>query len=378
MTGRADVVIIGAGIAGASLAWQLRGGRRVVLLEAEDSPSHHATGRSAAIMTPHAGAPLIRAASLASRGFLTKPPEGFCDVPLTSARGVLRLADESGREALALALAEGLALGRPLRMLSRPELAEMGLPVTAGVVCGLHDTEPRDIDVDALHRAFLRGSGADLRLRASVTGLDRSRDVWRVQTPQGTLEAPVVVNAAGAFADRVAVMAGLRPRGLEPRKRTIAHFDLPGIGTRHWPLIADPEVSFYVKPEGRGILLSPSDATPAEPGEIWPDNMDIAIAVDRMQRWLDLDPRRPSASWAGLRSSMPDDDPVAGWDPEAPGFFWFAGQGGFGIQSSPALSRAAAAILCGDPIPGGLASAGLTATPLSPARLDKIESEALA
>lgn len=377
MSARADILIIGAGIAGASLAWQLRGSGRVVLLEAEDTPAHHSTGRSAAVMTPYAGAPLTRAASLASRGFLNHPPEGFCDVPLTAPRGVLRLADAAGRERLEAALDEGLPQGRTLRLMDRSEIAAMGLPITGRVALGLHDREPRDIDVDALHRAYLRGSDADLRLQSRVRDIRRAGSDWVVDTSRERLTAPIVVNAAGAFADEVAQLAGLRSRGLTPCKRTIAHFECPGLSTCGWPLIADPDFSFYVKPEATGILVSPSDTTPAPPGEVWADDLDIAVAVDRMHGWLDLNLRRPRASWAGLRSFFPDQDPLAGYDPEAEGFFWYAGQGGFGIQSSPALSRAAAAILRGDPVPEDLAQAGLTRDNLSPSRLDTLSSKDL-
>ena len=377
MSARADIIIIGAGIAGASLAWQLRGSGRVVLLEAEDTPAHHSTGRSAAVMTPYAGAPLTRAASLASRGFLNHPPEGFCDVPLTAPRGVLRLADAAGRERLEAALDEGLSQGRTLRLMDGSEIAAMGLPINGRVALGLHDGEPRDIDVDALHRAYLRGSDADLRLQSRVRDIRRAGSDWVVDTSRERLTAPIVVNAAGAFADEVAQLAGLRPRGLTPCKRTIAHFECPGLSTGGWPLIADPDFSFYVKPESTGILVSPSDKTPAPPGEVWADDLDIAVAVDRMQGWLDLNLRRPRASWAGLRSFFPDQDPLAGYDPEAEGFFWYAGQGGFGIQSSPALSRAAAAILRGDPVPEDLAQAGLTRDNLSPSRLDTLSSKDL-
>ena len=371
MTKTADVIIIGAGIAGASLAWQLRGTRRVVLLEAENNPSHHSTGRSAAMMTPYAGAPLIRAASVASRAFLLAPSDGFSDASLTTPRGVLRLAGEAELAALDAAHDDGIAEGRPFKRMTRADLMAMGLPITDRVVRGLLDTEPRDIDVDALHRGFLKGAGAELWLKAPAVSMSRTSSDWVVETPKGAVTAPVVVNAAGAFADRVAGLAGVTPRGLIPCKRTIAHFDLPSHRTGQWPLIADPTFSFYAKPEATGLLVSPSDASPVDPGEVWPDEMDIAVAVDRMQGWLDITVRRPSAAWSGLRSFFADEDPVAGFDPEVPGFFWYAGQGGYGIQSSPALSRVAAAILCDAPIPTDLSDAGLTRDALSPARLSQ-------
>lgn len=369
-----DVIIIGAGIAGASLAWQLAGSCNVLLLEQEDSPSHHSTGRSAAIMTPYAGAELMQAASLASRAFLASPPDGFSDAPLLSKRGVLRLTDEAGTGSLARVCHSGQSQGRPLRLLDRAELLALGLPLTAKAVMGLWDDEPCDIDVDALHQGFLRGAqrrGARMLTRHAVTAMTRRGGVWKVETPAGTFDAPLVVNAAGAFASRIGKLAGALPLTIHPKRRTIAVVPVPtGSDMAHWPLIADTEVSFYIKPEGKTLMVCPSDETPAEAGDVFPEELDIAIAIDRMQQWLDIPVQRVQHSWAGLRSFFDDKDPVAGFDPLAEGLFWYAGQGGFGVQSAPALSRAAAAILLGQPVPQTLGDAGLTHARLSPQRLE--------
>ncbi|KEJ97535.1 D-arginine dehydrogenase [Pseudosulfitobacter pseudonitzschiae] len=369
-----DVIIIGAGIAGASLAWQLAGSCNVLLLEQEDSPSHHSTGRSAAIMTPYAGAELMQAASLASRAFLAAPPEGFSPAPLLSRRGVLRLTDEAGAGSLARLCHTGKSQGRPLRLLDRAQLLAQGLPLTAKAVMGLWDDEPCDIDVDALHQGFLRGAqrrGARLLTRHAVTAMTRRSGVWQVETPVGTFDAPLVVNAAGAFASRIGKLAGALPLTIHPKRRTIAVVPVPpGSDMAHWPLIADAGVSFYIKPEGKTLMVCPSDETPAAPGEVYPEELDIAIAIDRMQQWLDIPVQRVQHSWAGLRSFFDDKDPVVGFDPLAEGLFWYAGQGGFGVQSAPALSRAAAAILLGQPVPQTLGDAGLTPDRLSPQRLE--------
>ncbi|WP_028956562.1 FAD-binding oxidoreductase [Sulfitobacter sp. 20_GPM-1509m] len=369
-----DVIIIGAGIAGASLAWQLAGSCNVLLLEQEDSPSHHSTGRSAAIMTPYAGAELMQAASLASRAFLAAPPEGFSEAPLLSRRGVLRLTDEAGAGSLTRVCHSGQSQGRPLRLLDRAELLAQGLPLMAKAVMGLWDDEPCDIDVDALHQGFLRGAqrrGARMLTRHAVTAMSRRGGVWQVESPAGTFEAPLVVNAAGAFASRIGKLAGALPLTIHPKRRTIAVVPVPtGSDMAHWPLIADTEVSFYIKPEGKTLMVCPSDETPAEAGEVFPEELDIAIAIDRMQQWLDIPVQRVQHSWAGLRSFFDDKDPVAGFDPLAEGLFWYAGQGGFGVQSAPALSRAAAAILLGQPVPQTLGDAGLTHARLSPQRLE--------
>ncbi|MBM1814815.1 NAD(P)/FAD-dependent oxidoreductase [Pseudosulfitobacter pseudonitzschiae] len=369
-----DVIIIGAGIAGASLAWQLAGSCKVLMLEQEDSPSHHSTGRSAAIMTPYAGADLIQAASLASRAFLAAPPDGFSDAPLLSKRGVLRLTDDAGAGALARVHRTGLGQQRPLRLLDRGQLLARGLPLTSKAVMGLWDDEPCDIDVDALHQGFLRGAGrqgARLLTKHPVLALTHRTGVWHVETPAGTFQAPIVVNAAGAFASHIAALAGAVPLAIHPKRRTIAVVPVPaGCDMAHWPLIADADASFYIKPEGKTLMVCPSDETPAAPGEVYPEELDIAIAIDRMQQWLDIPVQRVQHSWAGLRSFFDDKDPVAGFDPLAEGLFWYAGQGGFGVQSAPALSRAAAAILLGQPVPQTLGDAGLTPDRLSPQRLE--------
>lgn len=371
----ADVIIIGAGVAGASLAWQLARTHRVLILDQESTPSHHSTGRSAAIQTVYAGTPLISAASLQSRAFLSKPPAGFTEAPILSPRGVLRLSDDAGMAGLEASFALASAKGRPVELLRRAQMLERGYPIAGKVTLGLSDSEPSDIDVDALHQGFLRGAmrqGAVLRLNHRVTAMHRRAGVWHVRAGAETVTAAVVANASGAFSDAVAGMAGAMPLTITPKKRTIAVVPIPeGMEAHGWPLMADAAFSFYMKPERTGLLVSPSDAEPHEAAEAFADEMDVAIAIDRMQKWLDLPVRRVSHSWAGLRSFSEDDDPLIGFDTQAEGFFWCAGQGGFGVQSSPALSEVAACILRGEAVPAMLEAAGLTAQGLSQTRLEK-------
>lgn len=369
-----DVIIIGGGIAGASLAYFLAGKQQVVLLERESHVGYHTTGRSAAVYTPDHGAPLVRQLSHASFAILSDPPAGFAGQPLLSRRGQLLVANEEGAERLrsyAHSVAEqggrlaGISLSDARRLL--PILREEAL------AAAFHDPDICDIDVDALHQGFLRSaraSGLTLVTEADVTGIDAAGSSWRIRTSQGQWIAPIVVNAAGAWADTVATMAGLLPLGLIPKRRTMVLVDPPPSHDIHsWPLTVDFGTGFYMKPDAGRLLASPIDATPSEPCDAQPEELDVAICIDRLQQMLDLPVRRVFKAWAGLRSFLPDEEPVAGFEPRAPGFFWLAGQGGFGIQSAPALGAAAAAILLGRNLPDHLLAHGISADRLGPGRL---------
>ncbi|MFC4270332.1 FAD-dependent oxidoreductase [Sneathiella chungangensis] len=373
MSETADIVIVGAGIAGASLAWRLAPKCKVLLLEAEETPAFHSTGRSAALLTPYAGAPAIKACSLASRNFLRNPPEGFTTYPLVSARGTLLMADATHEEELIASAKEMQNVGRPVRMAPLSEAKKLGIPISERVVSLLIDDETDDIDVNSLHMGFLTGAkkeGAQLYLQTPVTKLSQRSGIWTVTAGGRQFESPIVVNAAGAFASNVATLAGAMRLPLSPKKRTIVM--IPATvreKSERWPLIADLKYSFYLKPEATGLLVSPVDAEPCKPHDVQPDEMDIAIAIDKMQQWLDIPVRRIERSWAGLRSFFPDEDPVVGYDAQAEGFFWYAGQGGFGVQSSPALSKVGAALLLKEPLPEFCGFAGLHQNNFSPNRI---------
>jgi D-arginine dehydrogenase len=366
-----DIAVIGAGMAGASIAACLAPDRHVILLEREDRPGYHSTGRSAALWVPKYGPPLVRTLTRASKPFFEAPGDGFGPVPLLTPRGGLVLAREDQRPALAALIGESGGALRPVGASGARAAVPLLRPDYAADAA--FDPEVADIDVAALHQGFLRrlrAHGGALRTRAEVRGLYPAGGGWRIETEAGPVAADIVVNAGGAWADRVADLAGAVPLGLVPKRRTAIILDPPpGVDPAPWPVVDDVGEAFYLKPDAGRLLASPADATPSPPCDTAPDELDVAICVDRIERAFDLGVRHIGHRWAGLRSFLPDGLPVAGFDPAVPGFFWLAGQGGYGIQMAPALARAAAALLLGRPLPDDLAAAGVTAAALSPGRL---------
>lgn len=368
-----DVIVIGAGIAGAGIAAEIGAGLRVALLEQEAQPGYHTTGRSAAVFAESYGGPVVRILSRASRPFFEQPPPGFCEQPLFQPRGFLFIAREDQRQQLE-ALAEAPDLRDASRRLTPAQACErMPLLRQDYLAAALLDHGASDIEVHALHQGYLaqlRRNGGRLFCQARAERIERGPAGWRVHTAAGVFEAPLLVNAAGAWADQVGAMAGATGIGLQPLRRTAALVDVPGhSGMEHWPLTIDIDEEFYFKPDAGRLLLSPGDETPSEPCDAQPEDMDLAIAVDHIESATTLDIRRMHSRWAGLRSFVADRAPVAGHAPDAPGFFWLAGQGGYGIQTAPALSRFAAAQLLGRGMPADLADLGLEAAALSPQRL---------
>lgn len=369
----ADVVIIGAGIAGASAAADLAGDRRVLVLERESFPGMHSTGRSAALFSEIYGSAPIRALSRASRDFLYDPPAGFAEGPTVRPRGALHIA--SAGQLAALEAFAGLPDVAPaVRRLDAQGCRE-ACPILREdyVVAGVLETGSADLDVDALHQGWLRqlrAAGGRVAVDAEVTGLSRTAGGWRVETPGLTVEAPVVINAAGAWADRIAALAGAAPIGLQPMRRTALIVDAPeGADPQGWAMVIDIDEEFYFRPDAGALLLSPGDETPSEPCDAQPEELDIAIAVDRVQNATTLQVRRVRRSWAGLRSFVADRTPVVGFAADAPGFFWLAGQGGYGIQTAPAMGRLAGSLVRGEGVPQALADHGVTAADLAPERL---------
>ncbi|MDF2096244.1 NAD(P)/FAD-dependent oxidoreductase [Aquibaculum arenosum] len=366
-----DIIVVGAGIAGASAAARLAADARVLLLEREEQPGYHSTGRSAAMYIVNYGPPDVRALSIAGREFFLGPPEGFADTPLVSPRGVLMLA-HPGQEAI---LDKELAASVGMEAIS-PETARELVPLLRpeAVAAAGYESDAQDIDVAALHQGFLRlfrARGGQMQLRAPLDSAKRKSGVWEVTTPAGTFEAPILINAAGAWADLTAEAAGVRPLGIQPKRRTALIIDgAPGEpGSARWPLMADCGETWYCRPEAtRKLLVSPADATPTEPCDARPEELDVALAVDRFQQAVDLPVQRIEHSWAGLRSFSPDGSLVIGFDAEAEGFFWMAGQGGYGIQTSPGASALAAALVRKESLPSYLTAAGVDPQALSPAR----------
>jgi D-arginine dehydrogenase len=338
-----DIAIIGAGMAGASLAAEVAGEASVLLIEAEDQPGYHSTGRSAAFWAESYGGPFIQPLTTASGPFLEA--QGFL-----KARGGLHIADLDGLEALArLEVEFGDRVG--FQRLDRDGLQALLPGLRDGWVQGLLEPSCRDIDVAGLHGFYLakaRRNGAKLVANAEVAGLRRDGLGWIVETAGGSFRTGAVVNAAGAWADRVAALAGAAPVGLQPYRRTLSQLRVDPPAASDLPLVMDSLERFYFKPEAGGRLwLSPHDETPCDPCDCAAEELDVAIAIDRLERAVDWKVERVERSWAGLRSFAPDRRPVYGFDAGASGFFWCAGQGGFGIQTAPAAAKLAADLLLG-------------------------------
>ena len=341
-----DIAVIGAGIAGASIAAELSPHARVVMLEAEDQPGYHATGRSAAFWEECYGGPEIVPLTLASGPYLRE--NGFL-----SQRGALYIGRDSEHAALDSFVEQFSRTGATLERLRRKELAAIvpGLkPEWTGAVW-----EPAcaDIDVGALHAAYLRqakAAGAALIVRAQVARIERMGEGWTLTTASDqTLTARIVVNAAGAWADDIAQMAGARPIGIQPLRRTVAQLRVSPPPPGDLPLVLDVAGQFYFRPEGGRLWLSPHDEEPSLPCDAAPEELAVAEAIDRLEQVVDWRVEAVEHKWAGLRSFAPDRKPVYGFDPACDGFFWFAGQGGYGIQTSPAAARLGAQLLLGLP-----------------------------
>lgn len=371
-----DWLIIGAGIAGASLAWRLAPHGKVVILEREAAPGMHSTGRSAALYLESYGPPQVRALTLAGRDFLFGPPAGFSEVPILSPRGALTVATAALRAELDQQYEVVRALSPLARRVEAAEARAMVPVLRDSVIGGVLEPDAMDIDVDALLQAWLRGArraGAVLECGVEVVSIERVAGPgsdWRVGDGRRSWRAPVVVDAAGAWADEVAARAGVGPIGLQPKRRSAFVFAPPvGVASHTWPAFIAADESFYVKPDAGQLLGSPANADPVPPHDVVAEELDVAIGIDRIQAWTTLEIRRPSRTWAGLRSFVADGGLVGGFDPDASGFFWLAAQGGYGIQSSAGMSEACAALVRGQPLPGKFADLGLGEAMLSPARL---------
>jgi D-arginine dehydrogenase len=369
-----DFLVVGSGIAGASVAASLAAKASVALVERETAHGYHTTGRSAALYAASYGNEAIRAITRASRAFFDNPPEGFAAHPILSPRGCLYIARQDQLASLQALCDGSLASGVPVERIGEAEARGFCPVLRPGyVVQAGYEPTAMDIDVDALHQGYLRQVrtlGGDIRLEAELVGLERVGGAWAARLANGeTLTAKVVIDAAGAWADRVASLAGAKPVGLTPLKRTAVLLDEPpGVISRGWPAVIDADEQFYFKPEAGKILASPADETPSEPHDAFSDEMDVAICIDRVQQAADIPVRRVGRSWAGLRTFAPDRIPVMGCDPVVEGFFWLAGQGGYGVQTAPAAGRLAAALAMGEPLPEDLTALGLRAETLSPAR----------
>ncbi|MGE0178608.1 MAG: NAD(P)/FAD-dependent oxidoreductase [Sphingomonas sp.] len=342
-----DVAIVGAGIAGASLAAEIAGEASVLIVEAEAQPGYHSTGRSAAFWSETYGGPLIQPLTSASGSFLASPPDDFAEAPLMTPRGALHVAEAEGAEALGTLAAEFAGSAIRFESFDRAALAAVLPGLRPGWDRALAEPSCADIDVAALHAAYLRRArarGAALVTDARVDKAARRNGRWTIDTGTGAFEAFTLVNAAGAWADDLARRAGMRTIGIQPYRRTIVQALVDPAPPADLPLIIDAAGRFYFKPEAGGRLwLSPHDETACDPCDSAPEELDIALAIDGMERIVNWRVARVERSWAGLRSFAPDRLPVYGF--AEPGFFWCAGQGGFGIQTAPAAAKLAAGLL---------------------------------
>lgn len=350
-----DIVIVGAGIAGVGLAAALGTGPRVLIIEQESRPAYHSTGRSAAIFIQNYGNAAIRTLSAASAPLFRDGDPAWFAHPLLSQRGLMYVSDEEGLEhhRELLAEAQGMVeIGIDEAMAMAPLLRRERL------VAAAYERDAQDIDVNALHEGWLRkarAAGVTVLTDARLAAAARSGGRWRIEAGGHRVTADVLVNAAGAWADEVAGLAGVAPLGLQPMRRSIAVLPVPaGIDISRWPLIADSAEGWYAKPDAGKLYVSPAEEIPVEPHDAWVDDMVLAEGLYRFEQAMDWPVTRVERSWAGLRTFAPDRTPVAGFDPAAEGFFWLAGQGGYGIQTSPALSALAAALVRGEAAPTGL------------------------
>jgi D-arginine dehydrogenase len=374
MPQQADFLIIGGGIAGASVAYWLSPHGRVILLERESQPGYHSTGRSAAMFMESYGTPQVCALTRASRAFFENPPAGFADSPVLSARGAMMVATQGQDTLLANYWESARTLSPNARLLDASAACAMVPVLRADRVLGaVHEPDALAMDVDVLHQGYLRGirrSGGTVVCNAEVTALQRSAQGWQLRAGGIDYAAPVVLNAAGAWADVVASLAGVRPIGLQPKRRSAFIFAPPqGVSSNDWPLTIGIDEDWYFKPDAGMLLGSPANADPVPPQDVQAEELDIALAIDRIESMTSLSIRRPSRTWAGLRSFVADGDLVGGFDADASGFFWVAAQGGYGIQTSAAMGEACAALARGLPIPERIASFGLSAAMLAAQRL---------
>lgn len=368
-----DVIVVGAGIAGVSAAYELCSDRSVLVLEQEATAAFHSTGRSAALFLESYGNRPIRALTTGSRGALVDPPDCF-DRPLLTPRPMLQFARPGRGDAVRDMFASVRTLAPDVELLSPTDAVALfpALRVEA-VEAALHEPGSMEIDVHAVHQGFLRGlrqRGGHLRASSAVSAMTRTGGVWEVTTTAGDVHrAPEVVNAAGAWADAVAAIAGARPVGLSPRRRTVFMVARPDDLTGETlPTVSDIDESFYLKPDGAQLLCSPADETPVDPHDARPDDLEIARALDAIDECTTIGARHVRSSWAGLRSFVADRTPVVGPDPDVAGLHWCAGQGGYGIQTCAAMARVTAAAVRGDAVPADLVALGVSFDDLSPAR----------
>lgn len=368
-----DIAIIGGGIAGASLAHFIGGTRSVLMLEREAFHGYHSSGRSAAEFTRRFHAPLVGKLAEASAEFLLNAPQGFSDVPLLMPRGNLLVAGAEKAAHLHNVFRREAESGSEITLQSVEEaLARVPFLDPDYVKAAFFDPDCFDVEAESLLQGFVRsarGLGADIRTGCEFLSANHNGSHWELTSSRGGSSARILVNAAGAWADTVASLCNVKPLGLVPYRRTAIIVDLPeGVNASMLPEVNEIDETWYFKPDAGKLLVSPADATPSDPCDAQPEELDVAYAAHYLEEVTTLRVREVSRKWAGLRTFAPDRLPVAGFDGQNPAFFWLAGQGGYGIQSSPALGEYAACALKGERLSEGLTKARLTGADFSPAR----------
>lgn len=366
-----DFVIIGGGIAGVSVAAELAPHGRTLVLERESALGYHATGRSAAVIALNYGAPPVRALTQASLPTLLETEvDGH---RFSHRKGMLFLELHGQDGGLDGYLNDPARLGHAHEVAVDEALRRVPILKRDAIVRACWEPDLWALDADALlqwYRRRARAAGAEVRLDAEVTALEAHASGWRVVVGSHVEDAGVVVNAGGAWADTLATLAGVRPLGLQPKRRTALTVPAPaGHDVQAWPAVIDTGETRYFKPDAGALMLSLADETDSPACDAWADDEDVANAVDRVQQIAALPVERLISSWAGLRTFAPDRVPVAGWAADQPRFFWLAGQGGYGLQTAPAMAELAASVLLGRPVPAHLRDAGVVADALAPARL---------
>ena len=374
-----DAVVVGAGIAGTSVGYFLANQAKVVVLEREAQPGVHSTGRSAALFSETYGSPQVRALTRASRAFFERPPRGFVENELLAPRGALVIGSREQAARIESDWELMRAHTAQLQLLDGQGVRSM-VPVLVPehAQSGMFEPGAADIDVNALHQGFIRGlkqRGSRLECGVQILSIERSGDDWVIEVamrgaPPHSIRAPLLINAAGAWADEVAGLAGVARLGIEPRRRSAFLFQPPeGVVTAHWPFVTSVDEDFYFKPDAGLLLGSPANADPVSPHDVQAEDLDIAMAIDRIERVTTMRIERPLRPWAGLRSFVADGGLVGGFDPAARGFFWVAALGGYGIQTCAAMGEACASLALGRALPSHVADAGLSAAMLGVERL---------
>ena len=369
-----DAVVVGAGIAGASFAHALAPHAKVLLLERESQPGMHSTGRSAAMFMESYGPPQVRALTRASRAFYEQPPTGFADAPILAPRGALYVGWQGQEAALDALHAELESTGSVVSRVDADEcLRRVPVLRAQALLGGLLEVDAMDIDVHALHQGYLRGfkrAGGMLWCDAELQRADSVAGQWHVVLADGrAVRGRTLIDAAGAWADALAQRCGVAPLGVQPRRRSAFTFPVPaGVDARAWPTVADVDEHWYFKPDAGQLLGSPANADPVEAHDVMPEELDIATGIAAIEAATTLTIRRPSRTWAGLRSFSVDGELIIGWDAVKPAFFWLAGQGGYGIQSAAGAADLAAALWLGTPLSDALRAEGVQVHALEPAR----------